>query len=110
MTVDKTKRESNVSDHVRIVLEEGSTAVLVTVIEARDLKVGAKLLAKQNGETIGDLGDPRVNDAVNREAARFLLLRADARSLRVGEFATDLASLSDSIVLFERLEKAPPLV
>ena len=110
MTVDKTKRESNVSDHVRIVLEEGSAAVLVTVIESGDLKPGSKLLAKQNGETIGDLGDPRLNDAAVREASSFLVLRADARSSRVSEFATDLASLSDSIVLFERIETEPRLV
>jgi len=110
MAVNKTKTGSSVGDHVRIVLEEGSTAALVTVIKSRDLKVGAKLLAKQSGETIGDLGEPRLNDAVIREASSFLLLRADARSSRVGEFAADLTSLSDSIVLFERIEKEPRLV
>ena len=110
MAVNKTKTGSSVGDHVRIVLEEGSTAALVTVIKSRDLKVGAKLLAKQSGETIGDLGEPRLNDAVIREASSFLLLRDDARSSRVGEFATDLTSLTDSIVLFERIEKEPCLV
>ena len=110
MTVNKTKTGSSVGDHVRIVLEEGSTAALVTVIKSRDLKVGAKLLAKQSGETIGDLGEPRLNDAVIREASSFLLLRDDARSSRVGDFAADLTSLSDSIVLFERIEKEPCLV
>ena len=110
MAVNKTKTGSSVGDHVRIVLEEGSTAALVTVIKSRDLKVGAKLLAKQSGETIGDLGEPRLNDAVIREASSFLLLRDDARSSRVGEFAADLTSLSDSIVLFERIEKEPCLV
>ena len=110
MTVNKTKTGSSVGDHVRIVLEEGSTAALVTVIKSRDLKVGAKLLAKQSGETIGDLGEPRLNDAVIREASSFLLLRDDARSSRVGEFAADLTSLTDSIVLFERIEKEPCLV
>ncbi|PYS67837.1 MAG: hypothetical protein DMF73_18305 [Acidobacteria bacterium] len=110
MAVNKTKTGSSVGDHVRIVLEEGSTAALVTVIKSRDLKVGAKLLAKQSGETIGDLGEPRLNDAVIREASSFLLLRDDARSSRVGEFAADLTSLTDSIVLFERIEKEPCLV
>ena len=110
MTVNKTQTETSVSDHIRIVLEKGLTAVLVTVIESRDLKTGAKLLAKQNGETIGDLGDSRLNDAAAREGARFLTLRADARSYNVGEFAADLASLSDSSVLFERIENEPRLV
>ena len=110
MAVNKTQTETSVSDHIRIVLEKGLTAVLVTVIESRDLKTGAKLLAKQNGETIGDLGDSRLNDAAAREGSRFLTLRADARSYNVGEFAADLASLSDSSVLFERIENEPRLV
>ena len=110
MTLDKIKIESSVSDQIRIVLAEGSTAVLVTVIESRDLKTGAKLLAKSSGETTGDLGDPKLNDAAVREGSRFLTLRADARSSRVSEFAADLTSLSDSIVLFERIEKEPRLV
>jgi xanthine dehydrogenase accessory factor len=110
MTVDKIKTGSSVSEHIRIVLAEGSTAVLVTVIESRDLKTGAKLLAKSSGETIGDLGDPKLNEAAVREGSRFLTLRADARSSSVSEFAADLTSLSDSIVLFERIEKEPRLV
>ena len=110
MAVNKTQTDTSVSDYIRIVLEKGLTAVLVTVIESRDLKTGAKLLAKQSGETIGDLGDPSLNDAAVREGLRFLLRRDDARSARVSEFATDLASLSDSIVLFERIEREPRLV
>src|SRR6266513_4565369 len=110
MAVNKTKTGSSVSDHIRSILEDGSAAVLVTVIESRDLKTGAKLLSKQDGEPIGDLGDPRLNDAAVLEASRFLLLRDDARSCRVGEFAADLESLSDSVVLFERIEKEPRLV
>jgi len=110
MTLDKIKIESSASAHIRIVLAEGSTAVLVTVIESRDLKTGAKLLAKSSGETIGDLGDPKLNEAAVREGSKFLTQRADARSSSVSEFAADLTSLSDSIVLFERIEKEPRLV
>jgi xanthine/CO dehydrogenase XdhC/CoxF family maturation factor len=110
MVINKTNTDTSISDHIRIVLAEGSTAVLVTVIESRDLKTGAKLLAKSSGETTGDLGDPKLNDAAVREGSRFLTLRADARSSRVSEFAVDLTSLSDSIVLFERIEKEPRLV
>src|SRR6266850_675855 len=110
MAINKTTTGPSVSDQIRIVLAEGSTAVLVTVIESRDLKAGAKLLAKQSGDTVGDLGEPRLNDAAVREASRFLLRRDDARSSRVGEFASDLTWLSDSTVLFERIEKEPRLV
>jgi xanthine/CO dehydrogenase XdhC/CoxF family maturation factor len=110
MAVDKTKTSNRVSDHIRIVLAEGSTAVLVTVIESRELKTGAKLLAKSSGETTGDLGDPKLNEAAIREGAKFLTMRADARSSSVGEFAEDLTSLADSTVLFERIEKEPRLV
>src|SRR5437763_8836543 len=110
MAINNTNTSAGVSDQIRIVLAEGSTAVLVTVIESRDLKTGAKLLAKSSGETIGDLGDPGLNAAAVREGARFLTQRADARSSRVSEFAADLTSLSDSIVLFERIEKEPRLI
>lgn len=110
MAVNKTKTSTSVGDHIRIVLADGLTAVLVTVIESRDLKTGAKLLATSSGEITGDLGDPKLNDAAVRESSRFLAQRADARSSRVSEFAADLTSLSDSIVLFERIEKEPRLV
>jgi xanthine dehydrogenase accessory factor len=110
MTVDKIKKASSVSDQIRMVLAEGSTAVLVTVIESRDLKTGEKLLVKSNGETTGDLGDSKLNEAAVREASKFLTLRADARSSSVSEFAADLTTLSDSVVLFERIEKEPRLV
>ena len=109
MALDKTQTE-NVSNHIRTVLAEGSTAVLVTVIESRDLKTGAKLLARLSGETTGDLGDPKLNDAAVREGSKFLAQRADARSSKVSEFAADLTSLADSTVLFERIEKEPRLV
>jgi len=110
MAVNKTNTSTSVSEHIRTVLAEGSTAVLVTVIESRDLKMGAKLLAKSGGETIGDLGDSKLNEAAVHEGLKFLTQRADARSSRVSEFAPDLRSLSDSIVLFERIEKEPRLV
>lgn len=110
MALNKTNTSTSVSDHIRVVLAEGATAVLVTVIESHDLPTGAKLLAKSSGETTGDLGDPELNEAAVREASKFLTQRADARSSRVSEFAAGLTSLSDSIVLFERIEKEPRLV
>ena len=110
MAINKTNTGTSVRDHIRLVLAEGSTAVLVTVIESRDLKTGAKLLAKSSGETTGDLGDPKLNDVAVREGLKFLTQRADARSSSVSELAADLTSLSDSIVLFERIEKEPRLV
>jgi xanthine dehydrogenase accessory factor len=110
MAVNNPNSSTSVSDQIRIVLAEGLTAVLVTVIESRALKTGVKLLAKSSGETTGDLGDPKLNEAAVREASKFLTLRADARSSSVSEFAADLTTLSDSIVLFERIEKEPRLV
>src|SRR5947208_311798 len=110
MAADKSKTKSNVSDYLRTVLDEGSAAVLVTVIESRDLQVGSKLIAKESGETVGDLGDRGLNDSAVREASRLLKLRDEAKSSKVSEFAPELTSLSDSIVLFERIEGEPRLV
>ncbi|MFN2576287.1 MAG: XdhC family protein [Pyrinomonadaceae bacterium] len=110
MAANKTNTQTALHDAIRMVLHEGSTAVLVTVIESDSLKVGSKLLIRETGEAVGDLGDPGLNEATLNEASRFLLMRDGTRASRVGEFAADLASLSNSTVLFERIENEPCLV
>ena len=101
---------TDVSDHIRNVLKEGSTAVLVTLLSAKQLRVGSKLLVRDNGETIGDLGDEDLNQAAVKEAAKFLSARADAKTLQVAEFAVELESCSDSLLMFERIQTEPRLV
>jgi xanthine dehydrogenase accessory factor len=97
------------NDDIRAVLEEGSRAVLATVLQSTRLSVGAKMLMREEQVT-GDLGDQNLNSAVVAEAARFLTGRDDARTIKVSEFAKELPGFADSLILFERIEVEPHLV
>lgn len=111
MKASKPPAEStNFSNHIRDVLADGSTATLVTVLQSSRLSVGARLLVKESGETAGDLGDGGVNNAAVEEARKFAGSRAEAKSLSVSEFAPELDSFADSMLLFERIETEPRLV
>jgi len=116
MTADKTPFESNlISEAISRSLDEGSAAVLVTLMElpvgkSEVLTVGAKFLVKDSGERVGTLGEPELDDAVARRVNAFLSSRDEARSLRAEEFAPDVEALRGASVLFERLEPEPRLV
>lgn len=84
--------------------------MLVTVVDSNRLVVGSKLLVYEAGENSGSLGDGDLNHAVIAYTADFLKARDDTRTVRVGEFASALADLSQSLILFERLEAEPHLV
>ncbi len=98
------------NDDLRAVLERGSRAVLVTLVESSSLSVGAKLLIGDDRTASGDLGDSILNAAVVAAAEHFLTTRDDARTFRVNEFAPELTEFADSSVLFERIEVEPHLV
>ena len=103
-------RNSNLHDQIHAVLQAGATAVLMTVLESGQLKVGAKLLLKGNGERIGDLGDAELEAALAGEAGKFLNSRDEARALKVADFAPQVTKFADILVLFERIETEPRLV
>lgn len=102
-------RSGRVTDAIRQVLERGAVAVLATVID-ESTNVGAKLLVEESDESTGDLGDPSLNAAVVRFAARFLETRDEARTFQVSEFASELASIANTRILFERIQLEPRLV
>jgi xanthine dehydrogenase accessory factor len=110
MNADTLDPNPNLNDQIRAVVQAGSTAVLVTLLESHQLRVGAKLLVKEAGESVGDLGDANLNDAVVQEASNFLSTRDEARSAKVTDFAPELQHFADSLVLFERIEAEPRLV
>jgi len=106
----KSTSSSSIADEIRDLLNRGSRAVLVTVVESDRLVAGTKLLVRETGESSGDLGDQDLNDASVAYAGDFLSGRDDTRTLRVSEFAPALENVSQSLVLFERLEAEPNLV
>jgi len=98
-----------ISEAIGRILEEGSTAVLVTLIEA-EKGVGAKLLLNESGASLGSFADVDFDDAVRRQATAFLGSHGEASTFRVKEFAPELQVWAEARVLFERIESEPRLV
>ncbi|HEX8558364.1 MAG TPA: XdhC/CoxI family protein [Pyrinomonadaceae bacterium] len=90
-------------------LEGGALAALVTVVEAAR-GVGSKALFGDAGARTGTTGDGALDEALAAHAPVFLASRAEARTLRVEEFAPALEAWRGARVLFERVEPEPHVV
>ncbi|HEX8852948.1 MAG TPA: XdhC family protein [Pyrinomonadaceae bacterium] len=105
---------AKVSDALARLLREGRLAALVTIVEAPATRpaqtVGAKILFEDSGETNGTSGEVGLDAALARSVADFLASRAEARTLRVEEFAPELEAWRGGRVLFERVEPEPRVV
>src|SRR5437867_852113 len=99
MSADENQRKS-IDEAIREILDTGSIAALVTLVDSAELRVGAKLLVKENGEVIGSLGSAALDDAVIRQAARFFGVREVAKLSRVAEFSRELMKFQDAVILF----------
>ena len=91
------------------VLERGETALVVTKL-AGPGTAGSKLLILEHGATIGSLGDPELDSIVVSDAGRLLGVRDDTRMLSVSDFAPQVSSARETLLLFERLQPPPRLV
>jgi xanthine dehydrogenase accessory factor len=91
------------------VLGDGALAVLATIVEA-PRGVGAKVLLEEAGARTGTCGDAALDEALAEHARAFLASRAEARTLRVEEFAPALEAWRGARVLFERVEPEPRVV
>jgi xanthine dehydrogenase accessory factor len=83
-------------------LEAGTTAVLVTLIDGSDL-VGAKLLLDENGRSTGTLGSKELDAFVSASAATFLQSREEVRAFRGKELSPE-TDCAEYVFLFERLQ------
>ena len=104
-----------ISQTIRDVLQSGSTAVLITLLDLPDansnsLRIGAKLLVQQSNEQIGSLGDSQLNHAAALQTSAFLKAGDDAGTSTVGGFAPELVEFKEVLLLFERIEAEPHLV
>ena len=91
------------------VLEEGAVAVLATVVEA-SRAVGAKVLFEDEGRRAGTSGDAALDAALEEQARAFAASHAEARTVRVEEFAPSLEEWRGARVMFERVEPEPRVV
>ncbi len=116
MSADQPSSESRlISDSIGGVLDNGSTAVLVTLLNSpetvtKEIRLGAKLLVNESRERTGTLGDSELDGAVARHALTFLASRREAETFKVETFAPELDRYSGASVLFERIEAEPCLV
>jgi xanthine dehydrogenase accessory factor len=103
-----------ITEAIGRMLDEGVAGVLVTLIELPpepgELRVGARMLARESGEQIGTLGAPDLDEAVMKQVDPFLSSRADAKSIMLEEFAAGLTKFHGAQFLFERIEAEPRLV
>ena len=106
---------NSISAAISRILQEGSIAVLATLIEAPAHvgQVGAKLLVECSGASgtpIGGLGSADLDQAVAQHAASFLVTREETRVFQVKEFAPQLVDQGYTQILFERIQQEPRLV
>jgi xanthine dehydrogenase accessory factor len=100
---------NTLTQHVQRVLESGSIAALVTVIEAED-HVGEKLLIEQSGASFGSLGVAALDSVVHEYASRFLKSQEGTRAISMGEISTELPNWRDAKLMLERIEPEPAIV
>lgn len=110
-----TEPSNLISETVSRILQEGSAAVLVTLVEAPAGigNVGMKLIFDAAGVRFGNIAvgeEGAVEEAVAAQASRFLASREETRMFQVKEFASGLNEWSEAKLLFERLQPEPRLV
>ena len=116
MTADKSQtRQESISDAIRTALDNGLTAVLVTLMDwpqtaTPQLELGAKLLVTESDERIGSLGDRDLDSATAAQAVKLLSSREQTKMSKVEEFAPELTRFHGAAVLFERIEAELRLV
>ena len=115
-TSNPTPRE-NLAAEVARVLEEGTIAVLVTLLEdtrgagVDELTVGAKFLVDETGaRRAGGLGNAALDAHAAAHAIVFLATRADARTFKTEEFSPSPDEWRGVRLLFERLAPEPRIV
>ena len=111
---DGKQQSDSVTETVLRILQEGSVAVVATLIEAANAatSVGAKLFIADPGatdQTVGSLGNEALDRAVIAHV-KLLDSRTDTRVFQVKEFAPELTEWSDAKILFERIQAEPRLV
>src|SRR3954469_12361271 len=91
---------SELAHQLKLVLEEGRVAVLVTLVEGA-VNVGSKMIIEQSGATVGTLGE--FDQSVNEYETDFLASREPMRIVTGAELAPESLQ-HDAEILFERIE------
>jgi xanthine dehydrogenase accessory factor len=100
---------SRIIEAIKRTLQHSSMASLTTLVVAAE-GVGAKMLIEESGARTGSLGSAALDERAAQYAKTFQDSRAEARTLKVEEFAPELEAWRGAQVLFERIEPEPRLV
>jgi xanthine dehydrogenase accessory factor len=100
---DSTDKTGSISSLLHRLLQDGSLAVIVTLIEA-PRNVGAKMIVEPAGIHHGSFEDRAIDDAVVRQAGVFLASKEETRTFYGREFAPDSSDFSEAQFLFELIQ------
>ncbi len=107
-------RSESIPEAVERILEDGSIALLSTLIESGmtdSINAGTKLLVQvSESATIGSLGSEALDNAVVNYAATVLESKAETRVFQVKDLAPALTEWGEAQILFERIQLEPRLV
>jgi xanthine dehydrogenase accessory factor len=110
---NKAQSES-IPEAVARILENGSIALLVTLIESGlndAIDVGTKLLVQvSESAVIGSLGNEALDNAVVNYAAAVLESKVETRVVQIKDLEPTLTEWADAQILFERIQLEPRLV
>ncbi len=130
-TPGKEAPPASITETISRILEQGSIAVLATLIAAatdttantglhattnptpNTATIGKKLLIDYStaaSKTFGGFGSDELDRAVVQHAIQFFNSKAETRVFRVQEFAPSLSEWSEAQILFERIQLEPCLV
>ena len=100
---DSTHQSQSISSLLHSLVQDGSLAIVVTLIEAPQ-NVGAKMIVEAKGIQHGSFADQAIDDAVIRQAAVFLASKEETRTFYGREFAPELTEFSEVQFLFELIQ------
>ena len=107
--IEASNQTSSIVKTIEHLLERGEVAIVITKVSGPGA-IGAKLLVREGGVTLGSLGDPALDALVTNHAPRFLASRAETRMIGASEFDPRFPAARETNLLFERLQPAPRLV
>lgn len=102
---------TELTNRIREMLERGTTAALITVVEsnAAGTAVGAKMIVSADDTIVGTFGNEAIDNYLVREAVAFLKSRETTKVLMTSR-ATEVSTLPDAKFLFEKIEAEPRLI
>lgn len=109
MGEDASKPLLSITAAAEELLKKGAVGVLITAID-KSPQIGSKILVDESGVWVGSLGDEELDRAVVKHAGAFPTSREETRAVKVAEFAPEVESFREVVLLFELIRPEPRIV